>query len=329
MRIALFYANWEKFGEPWSTPLGVKWELLSRGHEVRVYNLYHADGQLLPKRNIRTYSGDCFNQFNLDFKDGYHPDAVVVMDYGPYDYVGMDTKYFDGVSFILEAGDTPQSMRMHAQKAHKFDAIVTPDWGASEEFNKHGIRCEWMPHWADNRIFHDEHDVEAMYDVVTTCGGRALYKDGSEVTALITRELGDRFNNDRYFFGEDHARQLLKGHIVFQCSQFGEITRRVFEGMACGRMVLTDRLPEATRMEELFVDGEDIVYYEDGKDAVDKINYYIDHPEERERIARNGYIKVMQEHTITNRVDVLERLIYEVASPIVRTRIDNEISATK
>ena len=67
MQIALFYASWESYGEPWSTPLGVRWELESRGFDVKLYNLYHADGQLLPKRNIRTYSGDCFNHFSADF----------------------------------------------------------------------------------------------------------------------------------------------------------------------------------------------------------------------------------------------------------------------
>jgi spore maturation protein CgeB len=131
--------------------------------------------------------------------------------------------------------------------------------------------------------------------------------------------LGDRFNNERYFFGEDHAKRLMLGRIVFQCSQFSEITRRIFEGMACGRMVLTDRLPEATRIQELFVDGEDIVYYDDADDAIEKINYYINNEEERERIAANGKSKVLAEHTVSHRVDALERIIKEVSHDIIGT----------
>jgi len=305
MRIALFYANWEKFGEPWSTPLGLKWELQSRGIEVDQYNLYHADGQLLPSKNIRTYSGDCFNKFNQDYQRGYRPDAVIVMDYGPFDYAGMDKRFFPDVPFILEAGDTPQSFRMHMQKAHKFDAVITPDLQSAERFKESGIKAEWMTHWADHAIFHPNYDIEPIYDCVSTCGGR-------KVTAEIQRELGERFNNERYFFGEDHAKRLLMGKMVFQCSQFGEITRRIFEGMAVGRMVLTDRLSPETHMQELFIDGEDIVYYDDAKDAIDKINYYAAHTEERERIARNGFVKVLNDHTVSNRIDRIVELINEL-----------------
>ena len=296
MKIALFYASWENFGEPWSTPLGVKWEFEARGFEVKHYNLYHADGQILPRKTVRTYSGDCFNRFSLDFKQGYKPDALIVMDYGPYDYVGMDKRFFPGVPFILEAGDTPQSFRMHALKANKFHAIVTPDFQAAELFNRMGVQAHWMNHWADHRIFHPNHDVEPQFDCVTTCGGR-------KATAEIQQELGERFNNERYFFGDAHAKRLLMGKIVFQCSQFSEITRRIFEGMAVGRMVLTDRLPAETHIGDLFTEGEDIVYYNDAKDAIEKINFYINNPSERSRIAANGFNKVAHKHTVRNRVD--------------------------
>jgi len=305
MKIALFYASWESFGEPWSTPQGVKWELENQDCSVRQYNLYHADGQLLPGKNIRTYSGECFNQFNQDYHNGYRPDAVLVMDYGPFDYAGMDKRFFPNIPFILEAGDTPQSFRMHANKAHKFDAVITPDFESAEKFKQMGIRAEWMTHWADHAIFHPNYDIEPEWDCVSTCGGR-------KVTETMGRELGERFNNERYFFGEEHAKRLLKGRMVFQCSQFGEITRRVFEGMAVGRMVIADRLPEATRMQEIFIDGEDIVYYDDARDAIDKINYYAEHTEERERIAKNGYLKVFNNHLVSHRVSRIVDIVREL-----------------
>lgn len=307
MKIALFYASWEKFGEPWSTPLGVKWEFESRGFDVRHYNLYHADGDFLPRKTVRSYSGDCFNQFNFDFKQGYKPDAVIVMDYGPYDYVGMDKRFFPGVPFILEAGDTPQSCRMHTLKAHKFDAVVTPDFLSVEVFNRMGVQAHWMTHWADHRIFNKDYDVEPQFDCVSTCGGR---RD----TAEIQRELGERFNNERYFFGAEHAKRLLMGKMVFQCSQFREITRRIFEGMAVGRMVITDRLPPETHIDDLFTEGEDIVYYNDAKDAIEKINFYTNNPWERSRIAANGYSKVVNNHTVRHRVDQFVDIITKLKS---------------
>ena len=93
--------------------------------------------------------------------------------------------------------------------------------------------------------------------------------------------------------------------VVIQNSRWGEITRRIFEGMACGKMVLTDRLPESRGLEELFIDGQEIVLYNDMFDCIEKMNYYNENEEERERIAYNGMTKVIANHTQIQRVDKL------------------------
>jgi len=302
MKIALFYASWEKFGEPWSTPLGFKWELESRGHEIKFYNLYHAEGDILPRHTVRTYSSASWNQFHADYAQGYRPDAVLVMDYGPFDCFQMDRKYFPDVTFVLEAGDTPQSFGNHAVKARKFDVIMTPDKQAADRFTTMGVQGVWATHHGDERIFYPRPSVSVLWDCVSTCGGR-------RVTAAISKALGEQFNNERYFFGNAHAERLCAGKMVFQCSQFGEITRRVFEGMACGKMVITDRLPEVTQMHTLFEDNEDVVYYTDAEDAIEKIRFYASHDQERERIALNGYNKVMKHHTVAKRVDLFEECV--------------------
>jgi Glycosyl transferases group 1 len=307
MKIAMFYASWEKFGEPWSTPRGVLWELEARGHQIQHYNLYHADGDFLPKQKIRTYSSDCFNKFMFDFRNGYKPDVAFVMDYGVFDCMQMDKQYFPGVKFVLEAGDTPQSFRMNALKVHKFHSVITPDYQSAMLFEKCNVKSYWMTHWADQRIFHPYPEIQEQFDCVTTCGSR-----GGGLTEDIKNALGEKFNNERYFFGEDHARRLCMGKIVFQCSQFKEVTRRIFEGMACGKMMLTDRLPQETKLQEIFVDGQDIVYYDNAQDAIDKIRYFISHNDERQAIAINGYNKVMQQHTTKQRIDQLETIIEEI-----------------
>jgi spore maturation protein CgeB len=93
--------------------------------------------------------------------------------------------------------------------------------------------------------------------------------------------------------------------IVIQNSRFGEITRRIFEGMACGKMVLCDRLEESKRLHELFEEGKEIVFYDDIVDCVNKINYYTENSEERERIAKNGYEICLENHTEKQRVDFI------------------------
>ena len=56
-------------------------------------------------------------------------------------------------------------------------------------------------------------------------------------------------------------------------------------------MVLCDKLNKSKKLEEVFTDGEDIVYYDDIVDCINKINYYNENDEERERIVTNNGFK--------------------------------------
>jgi spore maturation protein CgeB len=78
--------------------------------------------------------------------------------------------------------------------------------------------------------------------------------------------------------------------------------------MACGKMVLTDRLNEASGLSEIFIEGEDIVYYDEMFDCIEKMNYYNENEEERERIAHNGMMKVLHNYT---QIQVVDKLIKE------------------
>lgn len=305
MRIAMLYASWENFGEKWSTPMGIKNEFIGRGHEVKVYNLYHNDGDFLPKRKERSYSNESINRLMAEVRNGgYKPDVIFLMDYGPWDAIQFDKQYFPGVILVNEAGDEPQSHRSMWCKAPKVHVTLSPDWQCVEHYRQFGYAAEFWTHHADQRLFYPRPEINEEFDCVTTCGPR-----GGGLTEKIKAELGPQFNNERYFYDEEHAKRLCKGKMVFQCSQYKEITRRIFEGMACGKMVITDRLPVETKIQELFVDGEDIVYYSDAEEAIEKIRYYASHDEERLRIASNGYQKVMAHHTAAKRVDVFEEIV--------------------
>jgi spore maturation protein CgeB len=104
---------------------------------------------------------------------------------------------------------------------------------------------------------------------------------------------------------QEHTEFLNKGLMVIQNSRWKEVTRRIFEGMACRKMVITDRLPEEAKLDELFIDGEEIILYDNIVDCIEKINYYNEHEDERERIASNGMKKVKDKYTQKQVVDKL------------------------
>jgi spore maturation protein CgeB len=78
--------------------------------------------------------------------------------------------------------------------------------------------------------------------------------------------------------------------------------------MVCGKMVITDKLPPNKKLHELLIEGEDIIYYDpnDMFGCIEKMNYYNENEEERERIAHNGMQKVLQNYT---QVQIVDKLI--------------------
>lgn len=85
------------------------------------------------------------------------------------------------------------------------------------------------------------------------------------------------------------------------------IPQRIFDVLACGGFCLTNYQPEIA---EYFADGEELVMYEGLEDLVTKADYYLTHEEERARIARNGYRKVMEEFS-------LEKAVYKMFREIL------------
>jgi len=76
-------------------------------------------------------------------------------------------------------------------------------------------------------------------------------------------------------------------------------TQRVFDVSACGGFVLTDYRPG---IEEWYRLGEEIICYHTPEELRDLINYYLDHPEERQAIAERAYLRTIREHTYKERM---------------------------
>lgn len=308
MNISMLYAHWK--GEPWSFPMSVKAELVRRGHFIRDYNMYRLNGEFAYKGEQRKYGDDGINDMINDARFGlFVPDVVLAMDYGPFHSARYVRENIPNAIWVFEAGDLPQSWGNQWDKACNSDIVLSPDKICTELYRKQGINAHWWTHCADDNLYKPYPDEPILYDAVTTCGPRG---PKGQITSNIKDALGDRFFNERYFWGEEYARILNRGKLVFQCSQFKEMSRRIFEGMLSGKAVITDRLRPGTGMEDLFIDGTDIILYDEAEDCIDKIRYYSEHDEERERIAQNGFAKAKQYHTVKARIDTLELLIAEI-----------------
>jgi len=281
MKITFIYDH--KPNEIWSTPLSLLNEFKERGWETEIVPIPNGDDSAL----------------QLWIQQDTPTDIVLFMDWGRFDSKWLDKNLKPTAFWIQESGDDPQNFERNYPKANRFHYTITPDKQSAQEYRNRGINAEWVPHWADTAVQFPM-NLEPKYVAVSSRG-----RGGSEFLDYLTNWAEGEIGNRNGMGPKEHTEFLNSGLMVIQNSRWKEITRRIFEGMACGKMVLTDNLPSETGLRDMFIDGEDIVYYDDMFDCIEKINYYNENEEEREKIAYNGMAKVIANHTQIQRVDKL------------------------
>ena len=95
--------------------------------------------------------------------------------------------------------------------------------------------------------------------------------------------------------------------IVTNVSINNDINMRYYEAMAAGSLLLTNKIKNSGA-EILFEENVDYVSYKNEKDAIKKINYYLNNSEKRKKIARAGQKKVLNYHTYKQRLKNIIKL---------------------
>ena len=112
---------------------------------------------------------------------------------------------------------------------------------------------------------------------------------------ITNRGKVDYYNEMPYIFKNTD----INLNITLRSIQRG-IPLRCMDIMGCGGFLLTNYQEDFLNFFEPF---EDYVYFESRADLLEKIEYYITHDEERNRIAASGYEKVKAGHTYKLRLE--------------------------
>ena len=144
------------------------------------------------------------------------------------------------------------------------------------------------------------------------------------------RMLSDSFDVDIYtgsdtssmphIHNKGFAKSLEEMPIIFHESKINlnitaksirsGLSLRVFDVLGCGGFLITNYQGE---LPEVFEIGRDLIAYESMEHLKELCAYYLEHDEERQEIARNGYEKVKQLHTYDVRlVQMLDMAFPEV-----------------
>jgi hypothetical protein len=192
--------------------------------------------------------------------------------------------------------DSHLNLHWHVKWAKQFDHVFIAQREYLQAFRDAGNgSVHWLPLGCDPGI-HRKTTTTKEHAV----GFAGTLHTERRVKLLNSIEQAFSLTCKRVFW-EDMADLFSRSRIVFNNAIKNDLNMRVFEALSTGSFLLTD-VAQASGQEELFRAGEDLGVYTD--DAItEAVSYYLDHEDERERIAQRGQQIVHTGHTYAHRME--------------------------
>lgn len=128
---------------------------------------------------------------------------------------------------------------------------------------------------------------------------------GGQIPLWMNAGVVATMHQNKKVFNNDKARAFLGAKIVLNNLHYGEVwglNVRTFEAAGIGAFQMVDW---KAGLAQLFNDGTEIVSFNGLEDMHTKIKYYLEHPDERNKIASAGKLRAMAEHTYQIRLQLL------------------------
>lgn len=100
------------------------------------------------------------------------------------------------------------------------------------------------------------------------------------------------------------SAKVLVNTISFQ--EFEGVNCTLFEAAGCGAFQIAEWKPT---LPEHFIPEQEIVTYRSRKELIEKVDYYLDHPAEREAIAARAYSRAHRDHTYERRLTTMLQVL--------------------
>jgi spore maturation protein CgeB len=119
--------------------------------------------------------------------------------------------------------------------------------------------------------------------------------------------LASHIVSDSFFSPEEMVRIFNQSKIVLNIhtwlgkNEFG-INPRIFEANGCGSLQISDFKEEIA---DFYQEDQEIVIYRSIDELMEKLDYYLANPEQREEIAQRGYQRAHRDDTYRQRMETL------------------------
>lgn len=286
LRIACWYESC--LGRNDGNPLYV-WHDLKRRQDLK---------EIIEVNHLRpTEDADLFGKFDAHIWCDWGEDGLTnVLPYRPIfpKQNGIDPVVY----WPTDTHINGESYAYRLNLARQSDVVYTAQKVTVEQFAKDGVIAKWLPCGFSPLAFPKYEKVSKHYDICFI--GHINSQHRIDTLDRAFREFPNFFYGQRFF--EEAADKFSDSKICLNVALNDDVNMRCFEVTGSGGFLLTNRIPS---LEELFIDGKEIVMYDSIDDMVEKAKYYLEHEEEREAIAQAGYARSMRDHQMSMRVDVI------------------------
>ena len=276
------------------------------GHNVKTFDLtrtpYWIDlRHILPfyaPKGIPVSVASVLKTFNESF------DLIIEFDgTGQYHLSGYDKTDIPALYWALDVYRS-DNRKFHLTFIKDFCHIFIAQNDYLAEYSKYNPNCTWLTYACDPEI-HRKINTKKIYDIVFI--GSTDPKGYPERVKLLER-LGKKFklNIFKGVYGEAMVKIYNQAKIVFNKTAGSEINIRIFETLACGTMLLTDKITNG--LQNILKDKMHLVMY-DENNLEELAAFYLNNNDKREQIALSGYNEVTAKHTFINRAqEILSKI---------------------
>lgn len=160
-------------------------------------------------------------------------------------------------------------------------------------------KCYYLANAYPDDLIYPKPDIKKTIDI-GFCGNWVNRADWINSIPNIKKNI--------MVIGDDMVNVINSFKIHFNRNMADDINYRTFETLGCQTFLLTNDTPG---LSNLFNIGEHLITYTTKQDLQDKIKYYLQNDDERERIAKSGYEHVKKNHTYLNRAERILEIIKE------------------
>ena len=162
------------------------------------------------------------------------------------------------------------------------------------------VQC-WGSGWTQGRVSQEDmlkiwSQIKINLNFAKSSG--ILWKELASI--FLHRKYDDKihFTNPKYWF--DNAKT------AFASLTKNQIKGRNFEVPGCQTFFLSEYVPH---LEDYYEVGKEIECFKNIPELIEKIKYYLEHQQEREKIAKAGYERTIRDHTFEKRFNEIFKIM--------------------